>query len=68
MTTETPAAQLNRFSQTLTQKMDNPAAKAMLYAVGLSTDDMQKPQIGIASTGYERVTPATCTSTACRSM
>jgi dihydroxy-acid dehydratase len=53
MKIETPTAPLNRFSQTLTQKMDNPAAKAMLYAVGLSSEDMQKPQIGIASTGYE---------------
>lgn len=49
---ETPA-QLNRFSQTLTQQIDNPAAKAMLYGVGLSDEDMQKPQVGIASTGYE---------------
>lgn len=53
MIAETATAQLNRFSQTLTQQMDNPAAKAMLYGVGLTTDDMQKPQIGIASTGYE---------------
>ncbi|MEZ0540641.1 dihydroxy-acid dehydratase [Fibrella arboris] len=53
MIPEAPATQLNRFSQTLTQKMDNPAAKAMLYGVGLTADDMQKPQIGIASTGYE---------------
>ncbi len=50
-TTDTTA--LNRFSQTLTQQMDNPAAKAMLYGVGLTEADMQKPQIGIASTGYE---------------
>ena len=53
MITDAPTDQLNRFSQTLTQQMDNPAAKAMLYGVGLTTDDMQKPQIGIASTGYE---------------
>ncbi|XWW47911.1 dihydroxy-acid dehydratase [Fibrella sp. USSR17] len=53
MITDAPATQLNRFSQTLTQKMDNPAAKAMLYGVGLTAEDMQKPQIGIASTGYE---------------
>ncbi|WP_375443513.1 dihydroxy-acid dehydratase [uncultured Fibrella sp.] len=53
MITDAPATQLNRFSQTLTQKMDNPAAKAMLYGIGLTADDMQKPQIGIASTGYE---------------
>ncbi|MEZ0486011.1 dihydroxy-acid dehydratase [Fibrella aquatica] len=53
MITDAPATQLNRFSQTLTQKMDNPAAKAMLYGVGLTAEDMHKPQIGIASTGYE---------------
>ena len=45
--------ELNRFSRTLTQEISNPAAKAMLYGVGLTTEDMQKPQIGIASTGYE---------------
>jgi dihydroxy-acid dehydratase len=44
---------LNKFSRTLTQEITNPAAKAMLYGIGLTTDDMQKPQIGIASTGYE---------------
>lgn len=45
--------QLNRYSATLTQDVSNPAAQAMLYGVGLTEDDMQKPQIGIASTGYE---------------
>lgn len=44
---------LNKFSRTLTQDVTNPAAKAMLYGVGLTQEDMQKPQIGIASTGYE---------------
>lgn len=44
---------LNKFSRTLTQEVTNPAAKAMLYGVGLTQDDMQKAQIGIASTGYE---------------
>jgi dihydroxy-acid dehydratase len=44
---------LNKFSRTLTQEITNPAAKAMLYGIGLSSADMQKPQIGIASTGYE---------------
>ena len=53
MITEQPVTELNRFSRTLTQEISNPAAKAMLYGVGLSEDDMQKPQIGIASTGYE---------------
>lgn len=51
--TPTAETQLNRFSRTLTQEISNPAAKAMLYGIGLSDDDMQKPQIGIASTGYE---------------
>ena len=53
MIAEKPTAELNKFSRTLTQEISNPAAKAMLYGVGLSEDDMQKPQIGIASTGYE---------------
>ncbi|WP_394994624.1 dihydroxy-acid dehydratase [Emticicia sp.] len=44
---------LNKFSRTLTQEIENPAAKAMLYGVGLTDEDMQKAQIGIASTGYE---------------
>ncbi len=45
--------ELNKFSRTLTQEITNPAAKAMLYGIGLSSEDMQKAQIGIASTGYE---------------
>jgi len=53
MISEQNTTALNRFSRTLTQQMDNPAAKAMLYGVGLTEADMQKPQIGIASTGYE---------------
>ena len=52
MTTEHDT-QLNRFSATLTQEVSNPAAQAMLYGIGLTEADMQKPQIGIASTGYE---------------
>jgi dihydroxyacid dehydratase/phosphogluconate dehydratase len=44
---------LNRFSKTLTQEVTNPAAQAMLYGIGLKEEDFAKPQIGIASTGYE---------------
>ncbi len=44
---------LNKFSRTLTQEVTNPAAKAMLYGIGLTSEDMHKAQIGIASTGYE---------------
>lgn len=44
---------LNKYSRTLTQEVTNPAAQAMLYGLGLKEKDMDKPQIGIASTGYE---------------
>lgn len=46
-------SELNKYSRTLTQEVSNPAAQAMLYAIGLKEDDLKKPQIGIASTGYE---------------
>ena len=45
--------ELNRFSKTVTQDPTQPAAQAMLHAVGLSKDDLKKAQIGIASTGYD---------------
>lgn len=47
------ATELNKFSKTLTQEVTNPAAQAMLYGIGLKEEDFSKPQIGIASTGYE---------------
>ena len=43
----------NRYSKTVTQDSSQPAAQAMLHAIGLSDDDFQKPFVGIASTGYE---------------
>lgn len=46
-------SELNKYSRTLTQEVSNPAAQAMLYAIGLNEEDLKKPQIGIASTGYE---------------
>ncbi|WP_111709686.1 dihydroxy-acid dehydratase [Lutibacter citreus] len=45
--------QLNKYSKRVTQDPTQPAAQAMLYGVGLSDDDMKKPQVGIASTGYD---------------
>jgi len=45
--------QLNKYSKRVTQDDTQPAAQAMLYGVGLSEEDMKKPQIGIASTGYD---------------
>jgi dihydroxy-acid dehydratase len=44
---------LNKYSSRLTQDESQPASQAMLYAVGLTDEDMQKAQIGIASTGYD---------------
>jgi dihydroxy-acid dehydratase len=45
--------ELNKYSKRLTQDESQPASQAMLYAVGLTEEDMQKAQIGIASTGYD---------------
>ncbi len=45
--------ELNKYSKTVTQDPTQPAAKAMLHAIGLTTEDFFKPLIGIASTGYE---------------
>ncbi len=44
---------LNKFSKNITQDPTQPAAQAMLYALGLSESDLEKPLVGIASTGYE---------------
>lgn len=44
---------LNKFSKAVTQDPTQPAAQAMLHAIGLTDEDFQKPLIGIASTGYE---------------
>jgi dihydroxy-acid dehydratase len=45
--------ELNKYSKTFTQDETQPAAKAMLYGIGLTDEDMQKPQVGIASMGYD---------------
>lgn len=44
---------LNKFSKTVTQDPTQPAAQAMLHAIGMTDADFEKPLIGIASTGYE---------------
>ncbi|AZJ31481.1 dihydroxy-acid dehydratase [Tenacibaculum mesophilum] len=45
--------ELNKFSKQVTQDDTQPAAQAMLHAIGLSKSDLEKPLVGIASTGYE---------------
>ena len=44
---------LNKYSKIITQDDSQPAAQAMLYAIGFKDEDFNKPIIGIASTGYE---------------
>lgn len=45
--------ELNKYSKNVTQDPTQPAAQAMLYAIGLTEHDLEKPLVGIASTGYE---------------
>ncbi len=48
MTTE-----LNRYSRRITQPKSQGASQAMLYATGLTSDDMNKAQVGIGSVWFE---------------
>jgi len=45
--------ELNRYSQRITQPRSQGASQAMLYATGLTAEDMNKAQVGIASVWYE---------------
>ncbi len=45
--------QLNRYSSRITQPKSQGASQAMLYGTGLADEDMNKPQVGIASVWYE---------------
>ena len=47
------ANELNKYSKTLTQDTTQPAAQAMYYGIGLTDADLAKPQVGIASMGYD---------------
>ena len=47
------ADQLNKFSSRITQPKSQGASQAMLYATGLTEEDMHKPQVRIASVWYE---------------
>jgi dihydroxy-acid dehydratase len=44
---------LNKYSSRITQPASQGASQAMLYGAGLSTADMNKPQVGISSVWYE---------------
>ena len=45
--------ELNKYSKHVTSDPTQPAAQAMLHAIGLSPADLKKPQVGIVSTGWE---------------
>jgi dihydroxy-acid dehydratase len=44
---------LNKYSAQITQPKSQGASQAMLYATGMTDEDMRKPQVGIASVWYE---------------
>jgi dihydroxy-acid dehydratase len=47
------ATKLNKISSKITQTKSQGASQAMLYGTGLTEDDMNKAQVGIASVWYD---------------
>ncbi len=47
------STKMNKFSARITEDRDQPASQAMLYGIGLTAEDLKKPFVGIASTGYD---------------
>ncbi len=47
------SSSLNPFSSRITQQKSQGASQAMLYATGMSEEDMNKPQVGISSVWYD---------------
>jgi dihydroxy-acid dehydratase len=45
--------ELNKYSKQITQDGSQPAAQAMLHAIGLDESDLNKAFVGVASTGFE---------------
>ncbi len=44
---------LNRYSSRLTEVISQVGSQAMLYGVGLTDEEMHRPQVGIVSMGWE---------------
>ena len=44
---------LNSYSKQVTQNDTQPGAQSMLHAIGLTREDLNKAQVGIASAGWE---------------
>ncbi|KAK4266396.1 hypothetical protein QN277_027328 [Acacia crassicarpa] len=49
----THTQKLNKYSSRITEPKSQGASQAVLHGVGLSEDDLDKPQIGISSVWYE---------------
>jgi dihydroxy-acid dehydratase len=47
------ATKLNKYSSRLTEVLSQVGSRAMLYGTGMTDEDMKKPQIGIASMGWD---------------
>ncbi|MFQ6021542.1 MAG: dihydroxy-acid dehydratase [Acidiferrobacterales bacterium] len=47
------ARQLNKFSSRITQVKSQGASQAMLYGTGMTDEDMNKPEVGIATVWWE---------------
>lgn len=47
------AVKLNKYSSRITEPKSQGGSQAVLYGVGLSDDDLKKPQVGISSVWYE---------------
>lgn len=47
------ALQLNKYSSRITEPKSQGGSQAILHGVGLSDEDLSKPQIGISSVWYE---------------
>jgi dihydroxy-acid dehydratase len=47
------ASRLNRYSSRITQPKSQGASQAMLHGTGLTSEDMDKAQVGISSVWYE---------------
>ena len=43
------ASELNKYSKTITQPPVQGASQAMLYGTGMTSEDMNKAQVGIGS-------------------
>lgn len=52
-TSSSVTQKLNKYSSRITEPKSQGGSQAILYGVGLSDDDMHKPQVGISSVWYE---------------